>query len=127
MGKHRPETTHRVCGDVHTERRQITLEKSPDERLAPFHAFAVPAREERLRKSAVYPKAIRLLETHFPQSQTRQLVVCNAPRKRLGTLPEQIRSCAPQNEEPCADWFAIRQYTQYRKQLRAALHFIQHD
>src|SRR6266852_3437457 len=86
MGKHRPETSHGVCGDAYTKRRQITLEKSPNERSAPFHAFAIRAREERLGKSAAYPKTIRLLDTHFPQSQTRQLVVGNSPCKRLGAL-----------------------------------------
>jgi len=41
-------------------------------------------------------------------------------------LPEKIRRRAAQDQKPRAHWLAIRQHTQYREQLRTALHFIQH-
>jgi hypothetical protein len=41
-------------------------------------------------------------------------------------LPEKIRRRAAQDQKPRAHGLAIRQHAQHRKQLRTALHFIQH-
>ena len=126
VGEHRPETFQHGTRDRDAELRDVAFEKGAHEVLPPPVARGMTPGREGERKSASQPQQVDVLRSRFRQRQTRQIVVRDPPGQRLGALAQQAWRCAAENQEPRRAGTAIGQHAQGRKELRPALHFVQH-
>ena len=82
--QHRPEPSHGGRGNRDTELRDVPLQESANESLAPRRAVGVRRRQVRARKSAPQPEPHPSLDSGLREIETRQLDELDPAGQRLG-------------------------------------------
>ena len=126
MREHHPEPAQRGWRNLNAERRDVALQKRADVKLAPLRAVRFARREKRQRKSAAQPELLHLRHAHFTQRERRDFHKTNPSGQCLRSLPDQIPRGAAQNQKARGRFGPVRQHAQDRKQIRAALDFVNH-
>ncbi|MGA8041738.1 MAG: hypothetical protein WCA37_02950 [Terracidiphilus sp.] len=131
MGEHRPKPPQCLRRHTGPELRDVTLQISADEVLAPFHAGSVAPSEKTGRKAPAHPQAIDLGSLHFESIERRELKVGDAARQTFSGLLEKIHRCGSEQEEPAGAFAspstAINQAAKTLEQLRRPVYFVEDD
>jgi len=110
-----------------TQLREIALEKSEDELLAPTEAVCLSAGQISNGESTAAPMFPERALTQLLEAESADGNCLNTARQTFLGLSKQVRRSAPENKKSGARGPAICQYTKYGEQIRSALNLIYHD
>ena len=85
---------------LHSQKRYVALEERLHELPPPDQRVGVAARRIGARQASAQPMTIERSCPQVGQAEPIEQHRFNAPGQRLGRLPEQLRRCTSQNQEP---------------------------
>ena len=125
--EHGPEAQQRGGGHRRAELRHVALEEGLHEITPPGEAVGIIAREIGPGKSSAQPVTLQARRAQFLGAEAADRHEFDAAGERFRGLAQQRRRRAAEHQKARGQGPAVGQHAQDGKQVRPALHLVEHD